>query len=37
MLGYSKEWMKLKALQAQVNEDIDKYVKLVSSYGYYAE
>ena len=35
--GVFKGVDEIKELQAQVNKDVDKYVELVSSYGYYAE
>jgi len=35
--GVFKGVDEIKELQVQVNKDIDKYVGLVSSYGYYAE
>ena len=35
--GVFKGIDEIKGLQAEVNKDIDKYVKLVSSYGYHAE
>lgn len=35
--GVFKGVDEIKALQTQISEDADKYVKLVSSYGYYAE
>lgn len=35
--GVFKGVEEIKELQTEVNKDVDKYVKLVSSYGYYAE
>jgi hypothetical protein len=35
--GVFKGVDEIKTLQTTVNKDVDKYVKLVSSYGYYAE
>ncbi len=35
--GVFKGVEEIKGLQAQVNKDVDKYVKLISSYGYHAE
>ena len=35
--GVFKGVEEIKGLQAEVNKDIDKYVGLISSYGYYAE
>jgi hypothetical protein len=35
--GVFKGVDEIKGLQVEVNKDIDKYVKLVSSYGYHAE
>ena len=27
----------IKGLQVEINKDVDKYIRLISSYGYYAE
>jgi hypothetical protein len=35
--GVFKGVDEIKALQTMIDKDVDKYVKLVSSYGYYAE
>ena len=35
--GVFKGADEIKELQTQVNREVDKYVKLISSYGYYAE
>lgn len=35
--GVFKGVDEIKELQAQVNKDVDKYIKLMSSHGYYAE
>jgi hypothetical protein len=35
--GVFKGVEEIKGLQTEVNKDIDKYVGLISSYGYYAE
>jgi amino acid transporter len=35
--GVFKGIEEINGLQAEVNKDIDKYVRLISSYGYYAE
>jgi hypothetical protein len=35
--GVFKGIEEINGLQVEVNKDIDKYVKLISSYGYYAE
>jgi len=35
--GVFKGAEEIKGLQTQVNKDVDKYVKLISSHGYYAE
>jgi len=35
--GVFKGVDEIKGLQTTINKDVDKYVKLVSSYGYYAE
>ena len=35
--GVFKGVDEIKALQALVSEDVEKYVKMVSAYGYYAE
>jgi len=35
--GVFKGVEEVKGLQVEINKDIDKYVELISSYGYYAE
>ncbi len=35
--GVFKGVEEIKGLQVEINKDIDKYVELISSYGYYAE
>ena len=35
--GVFKGVEEIKGLQVEVNKDVDKYIRLISSYGYYAE